>query len=46
MLGVQDEFIFGKSPSIIKQKRTGTGFYFHGVDDPLKLKLGNIAQWN
>ncbi|MET3658371.1 PBSX family phage terminase large subunit [Sporosarcina psychrophila] len=44
MLGVQDEFIFGKSPLIIKHKRTGTGFYFHGVDDPLKLKSMNIAQ--
>ncbi|AMQ06602.1 hypothetical protein AZE41_12065 [Sporosarcina psychrophila] len=33
MLGVQDEFIFGKSPLIIKHKRTSTGFYFHGVDD-------------
>lgn len=44
MLGVQDEFIFGKSPLVIKHKRTGTGFYFHGVDDPQKLKSMNIAR--
>lgn len=44
MLGVQNEFIFGKSPLVIKHKRTGTGFYFHGVDDPQKLKSMNIAK--
>ncbi|MEV9640433.1 PBSX family phage terminase large subunit [Mammaliicoccus sciuri] len=44
MLGVQDEFTFGKSPLVIKHKRTETGFYFHGVDDPLKLKSMNIAK--
>lgn len=44
MLGVQDEFVFGKSPLVIMHKRTGTGFYFHGVDDPQKLKSMNIAK--
>lgn len=44
MLGVQNEFSFGKSPLVIKHKRTETGFYFHGVDDPLKLKSMNIAK--
>lgn len=44
MLGVQDEFIFGKSPLVIIHKRTQTGFYFHGVDDPQKLKSMNIAK--
>ena len=44
MLGVQDEFTFGKSPLVIMHKRTGTGFYFHGVDDPQKLKSMNIAK--
>lgn len=44
MLGVQDEFTFGKSPLLITHKRTQTGFYFHGVDDPQKLKSMNIAK--
>lgn len=44
MLGVQDEFTFGKSPLVIMHKRTQTGFYFHGVDDPQKLKSMNIAK--
>src|SRR5690625_1327866 len=44
MLGVQDEFMFGKSPLVIIHKRTQTGFYFHGVDDPQKLKSMNIAK--
>lgn len=44
MLGVQDEFRFGRSPLIIMHEETGTGFYFHGVDDPQKLKSMNIAR--
>ncbi len=44
MLGVQDQFTFGKSPLVIMHKRTQTGFYFHGVDDPQKLKSMNIAK--
>lgn len=44
MLGVQNQFIFGKSPLVIMHKRTQTGFYFHGVDDPQKLKSMNIAK--
>lgn len=43
MLGVQDEFRFGRSPLIIEHKRTKTAFYFYGVDDPQKLKSMNIA---
>src|SRR5690625_1725092 len=43
MLGAQDEFTFGKSPLVIMHKRTETGFYFAGVDDPMKLKGMNIA---
>src|SRR5690625_3024461 len=44
MLGAQDEFTFGKSPRVIMHKRTETGFYFAGVDDPMKLKGMNIAR--
>jgi len=44
MLGAQDEFTFGKSPLVIMHKRTETGFYFAGVDDPMKLKGMNIAR--
>src|SRR5690606_14945224 len=43
LLGVQDEFIFGKSPLQITHKDTDTAFYFFGVDDPQKLKSMNIA---
>ncbi|MBP1971593.1 phage terminase large subunit [Virgibacillus natechei] len=43
MLGVEDEFFFGRSPLVIMHRPTNTGFYFHGVDDPLKLKSMNIA---
>ncbi|PED73073.1 PBSX family phage terminase large subunit [Bacillus pseudomycoides] len=44
MLGVEGEFYFGKSPLIIKHKKTGTAFYFYGCDDPLKLKSAKIAK--
>lgn len=43
-LGVQDEFIFRESPMKIIHKRTGTAFYFYGVDDPMKLKSAKIAK--
>ncbi|MEC1682474.1 PBSX family phage terminase large subunit [Bacillus mojavensis] len=43
MLGVEDEFFFGKSPLKIEHKQTKTAFYFYGVDDPQKLKSMNIA---
>lgn len=43
MLGVESEFHFGKSPLKITHKRTGTAFYFYGVDDPMKLKSTIIA---
>ncbi|OAZ70924.1 Terminase, large subunit gp2 [Bacillus subtilis] len=43
MLGVEDEFFFGKSPLKIEHKETKTAFYFYGVDDPQKLKSMNIA---
>lgn len=44
MLGVEDEFTFGKSPLKITHKETETAFYFYGVDDPLKLKSAKIAK--
>lgn len=44
MLGVEGEFIFGKSPLRITHKRTKTAFYFYGVDDPMKLKSTTIAK--
>ncbi|SIR95532.1 phage terminase large subunit [Bacillus cereus] len=44
MLGVESEFYFGKSPLIIRHKRTNTAFYFYGCDDPLKLKSAKIAK--
>ena len=43
LLGVQDEFTFGKSPLQITHNETNTAFYFYGVDDPQKLKSMNIA---
>ncbi|MFZ4452077.1 PBSX family phage terminase large subunit [Salibacterium aidingense] len=43
MLGVENEFRFMVSPLKIVHKRTGTAFYFYGVDDPLKLKSAKIA---
>lgn len=44
MLGVEDEFYFGKSPLIIRHKATNTAFYFYGVDDPMKIKSAKIAK--
>src|SRR5690606_274372 len=44
MFGVEDEFIFGKSPLKITHKATKTAFYFYGVDDPMKLKSTIIAK--
>lgn len=49
MLDMYDEFRFYTSPLRITHKRTGSTFYFYGVDDPMKLKsniVGNvIAIW-
>jgi phage terminase large subunit len=44
MLGLEDEFVFGKSPLIIRHKPTGTAFYFYGCDDPMKIKSAKIAK--
>ena len=44
MLGVEEEFTFGKSPLKITHNRTQTAFYFYGVDDPIKLKSTTIAR--
>ncbi|MGV3265622.1 PBSX family phage terminase large subunit [Cytobacillus pseudoceanisediminis] len=44
MLGIEDEFYFGKSPLIIRHKATNTAFYFYGVDDPMKIKSAKIAK--
>ena len=44
MLKVDNQFVFGKSPLIIKHKSTNTAFYFYGCDDPLKLKSAKIAK--
>jgi len=44
MLGVEREFVFGKSPLRITHKPTNTAFYFFGVDDPMKLKSTTIAK--
>ena len=44
MLGVEEEFTFGKSPLKITHNRTQTAFYFYGVDDPIKLKSTTIAK--
>ncbi|MEK3890239.1 PBSX family phage terminase large subunit [Bacillus sp. FSL K6-3431] len=42
LMGVADEFTFGKSPMEIIHKEWGTGFYFSGVDEPEKLKSMKI----
>ncbi|MED1607764.1 PBSX family phage terminase large subunit [Cytobacillus kochii] len=44
LLGVENEFYFGKSPLIIRHKATNTAFYFYGVDDPMKIKSAKIAK--
>jgi phage terminase large subunit len=44
MLKLENEFYFGKSPLIIRHKRTNTAFYFYGVDDPMKIKSAKIAK--
>lgn len=46
MLRMYNEFTFTKSPLRIIHKRTGSTFYFYGVDDPMKLKsniVGNVV---
>ncbi|OQM47526.1 terminase [Anoxybacillus sp. UARK-01] len=44
MLKLENEFYFGKSPLIIRHKRTNTAFYFYGCDDPMKIKSAKIAK--
>jgi phage terminase large subunit len=44
MLGLENQFYFGKSPLMIRHKATGTAFYFYGVDDPMKIKSAKIAK--
>lgn len=44
MLGVEGEFVFGRSPLVIRHIPTGTTFQFYGVDDPQKLKSAKIAK--
>ncbi|MBF0709739.1 MULTISPECIES: PBSX family phage terminase large subunit [unclassified Gemella] len=41
---VANQFTFGSSPLKITHKKTGTAFYFYGVDDPMKLKSQKIAK--
>ncbi|EME3528782.1 PBSX family phage terminase large subunit [Enterococcus faecium] len=43
MLGISKEYKFRTSPLCIIHKRTGSKFYFYGVDDPLKLKSNAIG---
>lgn len=43
MLKISNEYIFRTSPLRIVHKRTGSSFYFYGVDDPLKLKSNAIG---
>lgn len=43
MLGIANEFRYRMSPLTIIHKRTGSAFYFYGVDDPLKLKSNAIG---
>lgn len=43
MLDIADEYEFYKSPLRILHRRTGSGFYFYGVDDPAKLKSNTIG---
>jgi phage terminase, large subunit, PBSX family len=43
-MGLANQFKFGKSPLQITHIKTGTAFYFYGVDDPMKLKSQKIAK--
>lgn len=43
-LGKARLFRFGTSPLQITHIKTGTAFYFYGVDDPMKLKSQKIAK--
>ncbi|NBA12197.1 PBSX family phage terminase large subunit [Weissella confusa] len=43
-LGFEDRFRYMKSPLRIIDKVTGSGFYFFGVDDPMKQKSQKIAK--
>lgn len=44
LFGLQAQFDFRRSPLQIIHRKTGTGFYFYGVDDPMKLKSMKIAK--
>lgn len=43
-LRATDQFRFYKSPLKIEHIRTGTAFYFYGVDDPQKIKSAKIIK--
>lgn len=43
-MGIEKQFRFGTSPLQITHIKTGTAFYFYGVDDPMKLKSQKIAK--
>jgi phage terminase large subunit len=43
-LGFENRFKYMKSPLRIIDKVTGSGFYFFGVDDPMKQKSQKIAK--
>ena len=43
-LGFENRFRYMKSPLKIIDKITGSGFYFFGVDDPMKQKSQKIAK--
>lgn len=43
-MGVSHLFTYGTSPLKITHKKTGTAFYFYGVDDPMKLKSQKISK--
>lgn len=43
-IGMESRFIFKMNPMQIIDKVTGTGFYFFGVDDPMKLKSAKISK--
>ena len=44
MLGFENRFRYMRSPLKIIDRVTGSGFYFFGVDDPMKQKSQKIAK--
>lgn len=42
VFGIADQFKAQVSPPMITHKRTGSTFYFYGLDDPMKLKSNKI----